>query len=199
MKLSKLLLATIGATVLLGALVGSASAGRLSTTSQTLRSSFRTVTFRGLFGNIRCQVTLEGSLHAATIAKVTGSLIGYITEARLGPCESGTATILRETLPWHAQYDSFAGTLPRITRIIIRVIGARFQVREPAFTCLATSTEEAPALGTFTRDTATGVLTGSTIGGTGIETTCGRVGAFESDTGPVTVLGSTTRITVTLI
>jgi len=198
MKLSKLLLATIGATVLLGALVGSASARSFSTTSQTLRATFREVRFNGAFGNITCQVTLEGSLHARTIAKTVGSLIGYITAAVLGPCAEGQATILRETLPWHARYLAFTGTLPNIVTIRINVTGASFRIREPLATCLATSTAEAPAIGTFNRNTTTGALETAEIGGT-IPTTCGVNGTFASNRGPVTVLNSTTRITVTLI
>lgn len=197
MKLSKLLLATIGATVLLGALVGSASARSFSTSSQTLRAAFRTVTFRGAFGNIRCPVTLEGSLHSRTIAKVAGSLIGYITAAALGACESGSATILTATLPWHVRYASFTGTLPNIATIRINVINASFQVREPAFTCLARSTEASPAVGTFTRE-AGGALTTAAISGS-VPTSCGINGSFESTVDPVTVLNSSTRITVTLI
>jgi hypothetical protein len=47
------------------------------------------------FFTTRCQVTLEGSLHTRTIAKVQGALIGYITTARLA-CSSGSLTILPE-------------------------------------------------------------------------------------------------------
>jgi hypothetical protein len=197
MKLSKLLLATVGAAVLLGALVSSASAGRLSSSSQTLRTAFRTVTFNGVFGDIRCSVTLEGSLHSRTIAKVAGNLIGYITSAVLGRCEEGRATILRETLPWHARYLSFAGTLPSITSIRINVIGASFRIQEPFAGCLATSSTTSPAIGTFNRE-AGGVLTSAEIGGT-LPTSCGIEGSFSSTRDPVTVLNSTTRITVTLI
>ena len=96
MKLSKLLLATIGAAVLLGALVGSASAGRFSTSSQTWRAAFRTVTFRGGFGDMKCSVTLEGSLHTRTIAKTAGLLIASMT--RSGCLASSTiVTALRGT------------------------------------------------------------------------------------------------------
>jgi hypothetical protein len=197
MKLSKLLLATIGATVLLGALVGSASARTLSTSSTTLRSAFRTVTFNGAFGSIRCPVTLEGSLHSRTITKLRGSLIGYITRADLGACETGRATILRETLPWHARYESFSGTLPNITRITIHVIGSSFRIQEPFAGCLARSTVESPAIGVFERE-AGGALTGSEIQGS-IPTTCGITGSFSSTRDAPTVLNSAARITVTLI
>jgi hypothetical protein len=61
MRNRKLLLATIGASVILGSLVGSASARTLSleNTSTTIRDAFRTVTFNGVFGDIRCALTLE--------------------------------------------------------------------------------------------------------------------------------------------
>jgi hypothetical protein len=201
MKLSKLLLAALSAMVLLSALVSSASARNLSSSSQTLRSQFREVRFALPFGTVNCQVTLEGSLHARTIAKVAGSLIGYITAARLGPCSSGRATILTETLPWHARYKSFAGTLPNITSVRIDVINASFRVAEGfIFNCLARSTAAEPAIGTFNRE-AGGALTSAEIGGT-IRTGSEcfeEAGSFTSDRGTVTVLNSSTRITVTLI
>lgn len=195
----KLIIATIGAILLLGALAANATAGHYSSTSQTFRATFRTVTRSGLFGTIKCQLTLEGSLHARTMTKATGALIGYITEAMLGPCEQGTETILTETLPWHIQQDGYVGALPRILRIIVRIIGFRLLMREPAFTCLATSTLENPYTLTFERNTATGVLSDATLGGISVETTCGRAVSVVSDRGPVTVLNSTTRVTVILI
>lgn len=202
MKLCKLLLAALGATVLLGALVSTASARIFrADPGQTLRTSFREVRFRLPFGITNCQVTLEGSLHSRTIAKVDQELIGYITRAELGPCSSGAATILRETLPWHVRYNGFTGELPNITSMRILVVNSSFRVREPSgVTCLARSSATEPALGTFTREVG-GALTTATIGGsirTGAE--CFRqLGTFTSDEGPVTVLGSSTRITVTLI
>src|SRR5438270_3751470 len=114
MKLCKLLLAVVGATVLLGALVGTASAARLSNSSTTFRATWTSAEFSGGFGTPRCSLTLEGSLHSATIVKTRGSLVGYITRASVGPCVNGSATVLTATLPWHVQYDSFTGTLPSI-------------------------------------------------------------------------------------
>jgi hypothetical protein len=199
MKLCKLLLAAVGATVLLGALVSSASARNLSISNQTLRSQFRSVEFALPFFTTRCQVTLEGSLHTRTIAKVQGALIGYITTARLGPCAQGSATILTETLPWHVRYLAFSGPLPNITDLVINVIGAAFRVREPiGINCLSRSTPEEPSIGTFVRE-AGGALSSATIGGA-IKTSCfEEIGRFSSDSGTVTVLGAATRITVRLI
>lgn len=196
MKLGKLLLATIGATVLLSALVGSASARSFSVTENRIRTAFRTVTFNGVFGNIRCAVTLEGSLHARSIAKTVGSLVGYINRAELGPCATGTATILRETLPWHGVYSGFTLTLPNIGNVRINFINASFRVREPFATCLARSTAANPAIGTFTRGVG-GALTAE-IGGA-IPTSCGATGTFESDRPAVTVAGGATVVSVSLI
>ena len=194
----KLIIATTGAMLLLGALVTGASATRIAHSNSTFRTSFREVTFGGAFGNFVCQITLEGSLHSRTVTKTAGSLVGYITAVNLGTCATGTATILRETLPWHMRYASFAGTLPNITGIIFNIIGWRFRIREPLLTCLATSTVENPVVYTRARE-ASGALTTARLSGSGIETTCGRVGSFNSDAGPVTVAGAATRITVTLI
>lgn len=196
------LIAVASATVLLAALVSTASARTFSTTSQTLRSTFREVKFNLPFGDTICQVTLEGSLHSRTIAKVGGALIGYITRAELGPCSSFAFTILRETLPWHVRYVGFAGTLPNITAMRTNVIGWSERMREPqGVACLWRSTATEPVIITYNRDTVTRELTTSEIGGsirTGFE--CFEIsGTYSSDRGPLTVLGAATRITVTLI
>jgi hypothetical protein len=196
MKLFKLLLAVAGATVLLGALVSSASAARLSTSSQTLRAGFARVNFSGGFGTTECPLTLEGSLHTRTIAKTAGSLIGLITRAILGACIRGSATILTATLPWHVRYQSFTGTLPNITRLSTDVAGSAFQIREPTFgiTCLASG---GFPRGIYTREAA-GALTSAEISGTS-PTNCGAEGTLTGISNSLTVLGAATRITITLI
>lgn len=198
MKLSKLLFAVVGASVLLGALVSTASARNVSVSNQNLRATFQRVTFNLPFGDTVCAVSLEGSLHARTIAKVVGALIGYITRARLGACSTGSATILTETLPWHVTYRNFTGRLPAIETIGTDVINASFRVREPfGVTCLARSTTSRPAIGTYR--VSGGTIASATIGGT-VPTDClGQEGVFSSDAGVVTLTGATTRITVTLI
>jgi hypothetical protein len=199
MKLCKLLLAAAGATVLLGALVSTASARNFSVSSQNIRSSWREVIFELPFVNVNCQVTLEGSLHTRTMPKVLGSLIGYITSAILGPCAEGTATILRETLPWHVRYSGFEPRLPEIRSLIIHVIGSAFRVRELfGIGCLAISEAAHPAIGRFHRNPLTHELIGASIGGT---LPCGEFsGSFRSSEGTVSVQGTTsTRISVSLI
>jgi len=78
MKIVKLLLAAMGATVVLGVLVPSASARAFSYESQTFRAAYRELRFALLGNTISCRVTLEGSLHGRTIPKTTGTLVGYI-------------------------------------------------------------------------------------------------------------------------
>jgi hypothetical protein len=199
MKFFRLFLAAAGATVLLGTLVSTASAGRLSISNQNIRSTWSTVTFSGGFGSPRCHLTLEGSLHARTMIKSLGTLMGYITSAIVSACQNGSATILRETLPWHVRYSGFEPALPNIEDLIVHVIGAAWRVRETfGLTCLTTTTATEPGVGTFRRE-AGGALTETEISG---ETECGGGvrGILESVQGTVSLLGTpSTRITVTLI
>lgn len=199
MKFCKLLLAVVGASVLLGALVSSASASRIAGTSETQRATFREVTFAGGFGSSVCGLTLEGSLHSRTIAKTAGALIGYITKAILQkPCSRGDATILTESLPWHVQYASFTGTLPSIATIRTNVIGAAFNALEPVFgvSCLARTSTTNPGVGTY--NISAGVIASVSQGGR-IPTTCGLEGELRGTSTNLTVLNGTARISVTLI
>jgi hypothetical protein len=200
MKLCKLLLAAVGATVLLGSLVSSASARTFSVENNRVRAAFSSVEFHLPEATTRCHVTLEGSLHSRTLAKVSGTLMGYITSAILGPCLSGTATILRETLPWHVRYSGFEGALPNITSLITHVVGASWRVREAGgIACLARSTSGEPAIGIYHRD-ASNHLTASISGRirTGFEC-LGIAGSFRSDSPRVNLSGTTTPVSLTLI
>jgi hypothetical protein len=207
MKLSKLLLATVGATVLLGALVASASARNFSVSNQNISAMWSSVHFTGPFGGLAdCHLTLEGSLHSRTIAKVAGSLIGYITRAILGRCEAGTATIEQERLPWHISYSGFEGALPNITSIFIHVVGASFHVRTTeGITCHVLTTATEPARGILHRSTATHEITETGIegriraGGECLNAT-GTLSTAPESSGAFSLLGtSNVRISVSLI
>jgi hypothetical protein len=192
-------LLVIAVIVVFGALTSSASAGRLSLSSQTWRSTFSEWRFAGGFGTMACALTLEGSLHSRTIAKVANALIGYITRAALGSCTQGSAIILTATLPWHVRYVGFTGTLPNIGSLITGIARFSFQIREPVFgiTCLAASTDTRPTTGTYNRE-AGGALTTAEINGR-VPTNCGTEGTLGGSSSSLTVLGAATRITVTLI
>jgi len=199
-RLGKTLLALVGATVLLCALGTAASARNLSINNQNLRASWREARFSGAFGNTVCPLTIEGSFHTRTLAKVVGALTGLVTRAIVGACSVGSATLLTETLPWHSRYQSFTGTLPNITGLTAHVIDVAMRVREPGgILCLSRSNATEPVVIRANREVITGALTNAEITGA-IRTDCFEaVGTFASDRGPVSVLGSTSRLTVTLI
>jgi hypothetical protein len=200
MKLGKLPLGIAGAVVLLAMLATMASAGRISSTSSTWRTTIPELFITAPIEEVRCLLTLEGSLHSRTMAKTEGSLIGYITSAAISnPCAKGSATILRETLPWHTQYRSFTGALPEISAIGVSVLGLSFQTREAfGITCLATSTAQRPIVIEFSREKPTGALTSSRLTGRPLNN-CGTESNILGFSNSLTVLNSATRITVTLI
>jgi hypothetical protein len=196
MRICKCLLALTASTVLLAAVVGTASAGRFSVSSQTFRATFNRIDFTGGFGTTECAFTVEGSFHSRTHAKVAGLLLGYVTRAGVGPCSRGSATVLTETLPRHIQYVSYSGTLPNLNAIqkLARWLGLR--ILEPVFLIVCLSSEASVTM-TDNRE-AGGALTSMTLSGRG-PTSCGTEGAIQGTSSSYTVIGSATRITVTLI
>jgi len=197
MKFSKLLLAVVGATVLLGALVSSASARNLSSSEQIGTTLWRSMRFAGGFETVDCEVRLSGSFHTRTITKTVGSLIGYITEGTILRCSRGSATINRGSLPWHRRYLEFTGTLPNITGQSETVLGSEFTIREPIFGVTCTVRRETSrTIGTYT--ISGGVTTSARVSGT---SPCGSFTGTLSglETNVTTTLTGTTRITVTLI
>lgn len=147
-KRFKLPLLALAATAVMLAAVGTASANRFSASNQGIRAVWTSMEFIGEGGSpvVRCPVTMEGSLHSRTIAKVRGSLIGHITRAIINGCQGGSVRFLTETLPWHLQYDSFNGTLPHILVMWMAVVGMRYLVEGGLTSCLYASTESQPAL-----------------------------------------------------
>ena len=212
------LVALLAATTL-SVLVGSASANRLSVTNRSIRMTWSSLEFRGPV-TIRCRLTLEGTLHENTIAKVERSLIGYVTAARFQrPCTGGTmwsyngsevnevlGGTLPTSLPWHITYEGFNGALPTPTAIRILLALWRYEVRGVIFGI--------PVLCTY-RTGAAGNATGTANLGSGgrIESLslsgniasedpspCASL-AFQSPAGDgrVTLLGTTNAISITLI
>jgi hypothetical protein len=205
MGLRKALLAVVGAAALLGALVGFASARRLSSSSQTFRMMFSRLEWENGFVRARCPVTLEGSLHARTIAKVSGTLVGYITSVPRGMCTLNTMTVLTETLPWHVRYSAFAGGLPTIFNLTLHVIGFSIRAHEAIneLNCLSTpSTAERPVRLIVGRELS-GALREPVIGGeVPSEAACiNSPGRYSNGEGisNVTALNSSARVTLTLI
>lgn len=135
---TKLFMVGLAAAMLMVMAVGSASANRLSINERRIRITWVSLEFEGSpFGAIRCKVTMEGSFHSATINKVVGALIGHMSRAAVSACTNGSATVLLERLPWHVTYESFAGTLPRITSATLLLRGAAFRLAQSIISCLA--------------------------------------------------------------
>jgi hypothetical protein len=135
---ARVLLTLLAASAFAASLAASATARNFSVSNRNIRvvwTAARPLEFISNIAPIRCEVTLEGTLHCATIAKVAEALIGFITRARVREetCEDnelGTeilAEIVQESLPWHLRYVSFSGTLPRV-RVRVRVINAVFRL-----------------------------------------------------------------------
>jgi hypothetical protein len=119
---SKLILAVLTVSLLLGLAVSSA-ANRLSTSNTKFRITWQHLTAtedpNNGIARIECPVTLEGSFHSATFAKVRRALLGAVTRGIVNGerCTGGEFEPLQETLPWHLTYEGFKGTLPTITTI----------------------------------------------------------------------------------
>lgn len=140
-KRSRFALAAVLASACMAVVAGSAHANRLELSAQTFRMTWQEV-FRLREGGVtgECFVTLEGSFHSRTFAKVTSVLIGFLTRATMGTCRNATVRFLTETLPWHVQYTGFNGSLPNITFLLIQIIEASIFLRTGMFIgCLGRS------------------------------------------------------------
>jgi len=203
---SKVLVAGFSAALLMLVAVSTASAGRLSVSNSRFRITWSPLRFDP--GDLRCNVTLEGSFHSATAQKTVGGLVGHVTKAIIAPpaqCANGEATIVQESLPWHVRYRGFTGRLPRMTGVVVGLVGARLRahINTLGATCEITGTVENPGIGivlTNEEGTITGdrVDESSSIPLLGFCAIFGTEGAYTG-TGAVTLLNAATRITVRLI
>lgn len=194
------------AALLLAVAISSSSARNFSVSNQNIRATWSSLEFASSLVTIRCQVTLEGSFHSRTVAKVARTLVGAITRAVLKTegCTNGQASA--RALPWHITYEGFTGVLPNVTSV--RLLVSRFLLHRviSGITCdygtatdnitLAANinaasevTELSPVAG---RNTAS-LLEGGAF--------CPATGSMNSAAGDgrVALLGTVTRIRVTLI
>jgi len=188
---------------------GSAIARNFSISNRQIRVVWTPLTWSEPFNffNVRCNVTLEGSLHSNTIAKVIGSLIGYITRAAISrPCTGGEAwfwngaegelTDASTTLPWHLRYQGFTGTLPNISTVRISLHNLKLTIKNGV--CLGTY---APASLNFSFNVSaarTATLTPGSEVIVPIAGTCPET-RHTGTSNTVTLLGTTTAITLFLI
>lgn len=217
----KLGLTALAASLLLAAAVGSASARNLSTSNQNIRATWSSLEFNAAeFVIIRCPVTLEGSFHTRTIAKVRGALIGAVTRADLNQsrCTNGSGapfngseryngTTSPQTLPWHMTYEGFRGILPNITSLEILLQRFRFGLRDSSSLCTGQYGRAEDNISAAATRGATGAITTLTpIEGANRASLirqdgglfCPGTGSLQGP-GQTFLLGNTTRISITLI
>ena len=201
---TKLTLTALLAALLLASAVGAASARNLSSSTQNIRATWSTLEFAAITV-ARCQVTLEGSFHARTIAKVARTLIGTITRFLVKEESCVNGRVHPKNLPWHLTYESFTGTLPNLTNVVFLM--SRFLFEHIA---TGTCTADYGAAGDNislrgNREMGGGITSLETVSN---RNTALRVGAGLgfcealvrlTGVGAIAVLGTTTRISVTLI
>ncbi len=198
----------LAAAALLLGLGTNASANHISTTSRTIKATWRSWEFIPPIGEtFRCPVTLEGSLHSSTIAKVVGALLGFITRASINSsaCAGIHATILQASLPWHMRYRGFTGTLPSITRIETGIIGLAFLIEGTfGIECLYISSTTEPTIVNYNVSAAHAITSVEVAGEINSTTGCGIFGEhirgkLAGESTAISQLGNTAGITVTLI
>jgi hypothetical protein len=165
LKKAKLLLAAVVALVALAGLTSSASAVRLQTRNggAITSVSLGRLTFEGSGLNVRCNVTLRGSLRTEAIEAVRGTSFGSITAGEVTSCEGGSAEISGETFPWSITYNthSVAGGLEFTINgatFLIEAFGSGCQYRgSPTATLAWTRTAERTFTSGLIRSNATSV------------------------------------------
>lgn len=211
----KVALVAFGAALVLSIAVGVASASRFSISNGSFRATWSPITYQGGELSVRCNVTLEGSFHSKTIAKVAEALVGYVTRAvATRPCTGGAwyylngvevleGVTLANTLPWHIRYRSFAGTLPNIQSIGLNIVDYSFLIESPFIrNCLFRSTAARPIQWNLVREGG-GAITSVEEPATQIPlkegvSPCPSEITFN-ETGRFTQQGTTTSMTVTLV
>jgi hypothetical protein len=200
----KLLLAALGAALLLTAAVGTASARRLAIGPPEeihFRLRFPIMKFIPTGGTVvKCELTLEGSFHSRTITKVEGQLIGFITKAEILRCETALlAKPNQETLPWHVRYISFTGTLPVITAITILVVNSSYEVREEIFGIPVTCRYKPASLRFINSIEAGGKITGQAPGAEMINSETAGCPALKLEKEGITIVDTKLGRSITVV
>jgi hypothetical protein len=209
----RLLLTSLAATAILALATTTTTANILSISNQQTRIIWSSLELSNTVTTnvVRCAVTLEGSFHNGTIAKIRELLVGYLSRAAVqnNQCTGGRATILSETLPWHLTYNSFRGTLPRIEEVLLNLIRAGFIIEIVGVnSCKAVTSLAIPARGianlgasgrveSLRADESTSPGIPLTNGPGGFA--CGLGSSRFSGSASVTQLGSTSSVSVTLV
>jgi hypothetical protein len=167
----RILIACFAVLATMALTAGTASGRRIAVDDQDMVVIFDDASQRLTFdagGNaVQCEVTLSGSYHSSTIAKVTGSLVGHATNVNVDTagCTGGNVQVLSGTLPWHYTYQGFRGVLPRIEGGMFHVINVAYLIDIEGIECLGRSDVTDPVIGETTVSTTTGQVTSLTAQG----------------------------------
>jgi hypothetical protein len=101
--------------------------------------------------NIICELVVEGVIQAGNIEKVRGNVSGRIVRTEVEECRNSTGvglTFISALTPWPVFYESFSGTLPRITEVRLSWRIPFLLVINPGFVCLYEGTTPLNTSGT---------------------------------------------------
>ncbi len=199
--------AALAAALLLAAACTTASAGRLSVSTQNIRVTWREIAFVTAAATIRCEVTLEGTLTSRSFTKTARTLIGAVTRAEANEAGCVNGRLSPFETPWHLTYESFTGTLPSIRTVELLLARFRFRAIIPGV-CPA-GAEYGAAADNITlklfRETDTSISSVDTVTGRNVATKiaggalCPAEGRLVATLGLLTVLNAATHVSVTLI
>jgi len=144
--------ALVAACVALSALTllaGSAAAEeslRLSPSGEFTATSEGAITFQSALISVNCSVTLSGrtdtEVETSVARLLPEGIIGEIDEGRAGSCREsfgGAAEarfLITENLLANLRYDSFLGTLPSITGVLLTALAVKLQISTFGLRCL---------------------------------------------------------------
>lgn len=177
---SRLLLAVLSAALALALSAGTAAAGRLGLSATNFTIRWRELLVPTGLGSgegevARCPLTLSGSFHSGTLAKVIGGLVGSVTAGQMATCANGTATLLRTGLPWHLAYRGFTGALPAVATVRLALAGLGLSIFSTVLgrTCLLRTSATEPLELDFNREAAGAITAVRVTTPTSILTDCG--------------------------
>lgn len=99
------------------------------------------LTFSISIVNIRCPVTLVGSINRGTLQTATGAQIGHVTRPTSG---CGEVVFLAASLPWEVKVASTRGSLPdAVTGLTLQVANLSFEATTLGVRCLFRGAVEA--------------------------------------------------------
>jgi hypothetical protein len=173
----KLLLAACIAVLAMAIGAGTAAASRSLSVAPEVRLTLHgRLVYESNIGEpveeITCNVTVTKTLVRA-IAKIAGTVMGRVTSIRIAPetcVVGGNADVFRRLTflrveaaeLWQILYNSFLGSLPRITGILTIIRNVQFLVEYEAdsleIMCLYDNSRRAGSLGLLARVTAAGVI-----------------------------------------